>query len=145
MFFICLSAMCIILTACTPALLSDSNEFLKSFVGHEYLGFMGVIVTISLSSAYNINSDLNKIEEKAQTEIFSRTRADLKHSAFALIFALTAAFVEAIVKYSKPLANESWQSSLNSFVIVTVASSVMILIDLTTLGLEVRLTPRDAP
>ena len=51
----------ICVTAARPAWLSDSNGYLKEFLQHDFLGFMGVIITITLASASNLFIELNKL------------------------------------------------------------------------------------
>lgn len=113
-----------------PWMLSDANEFLNGFVNHEFLGFMGVIVTITLASAANLHIELNKLEDRLNATLFTRTRRDLRHSAFSLIAALIAAIILVILK---PILScgERAEAGLNGVAITILLASIMILIDLT--------------
>lgn len=131
------AATLVVLVAAAPWTISDANKFFKGFVNEQFLGFMGVVVTITLASAANINIELNKIEEKLGRTIFSRTKRDIKHSAFSLIGALISAIVLVILK---PLfdSGERAQAIMNGLAVAIILASVLILIDLTqaAFGLE---------
>lgn len=113
-----------------PSILGDSNRFLLGFVNENFLSFMGVVVTITIGSASNIYLELNKIEEKIQSSAFPRTKADIKHSVYALIASLSASVVLVVVKPLFPTADTS-TSILNGCAITIIIVAVTILIDLT--------------
>jgi hypothetical protein len=118
------------LSAVAPWVLSDNNAFLRSFVNHEFLSFMGVIVTITLASAANLFIEMNKLEEKVDEAVFRAAKNDVKHSAYTLVGALIASILLVIIK---PLVNcgPIAESLLNGVAITIIIFSVMILIDLT--------------
>lgn len=65
-----------------PWVFDDTNSFLKGFVNHEFLGFMGVIVTITLASAANLFIELNKLEEKIEWLFLVQLRSTLRTRHF---------------------------------------------------------------
>ncbi len=113
-----------------PWTLSDSNTFFAGFVGIGFLEFMGVVVTITLSSAANLFMEINKLEDKVDAAVFSRTKHNVKDSAYHLIGTLVASF--ALVA-TKPLfaAGQRTEAILNGFAVTIVLYGVLILIDLT--------------
>ena len=81
-----------------PCLLGDDNPFLAQFVNHEFLNFMGVIVTITLASTANIHIELRRKEKEQGEEFLIKTRAAVKKSAFSLVWALFLSIVLVVVK-----------------------------------------------
>jgi hypothetical protein len=122
----------IILSLCSPSALSDKNTFLKGFVNHELLSFLGVLVTITLASAANLHLTLNRLEENVGARVFTATRSAVKRSAYWLIgtLPLTLAIVVA-----KPMLIGGGQATTESLVngagLLAILFSVLILIDLT--------------
>lgn len=123
-------ALWIALTAAAPWTLSDRNSFLRGFVNEEFLGFMGVVVTITLASAANLYIELNRIEDQVDTSAFTKTKANVRHSAFALIGALVAALVLVVLK-PLLLCGERSGALLNGAALTIIIVSILILIDLT--------------
>jgi hypothetical protein len=128
-------AVCICIAAARPAWLSDSNEYLKTFLQHDFLEFMGVIVTITLASSATLFIELNKLEEKIGRRTFSSTKLQVKHSAFSLIGALVAT---VIITITKPIVinGERYEVAVNGLAILVVLFSVLILIDLTVAAFQ---------
>lgn len=118
------------LVAAAPWAISDANGFLKGFVNEEFLGFMGVVVTITLASAANLYIELNKLEDKLDVAIFTRSKADVRHSAYALIATLVASVVLVVVK---PLlmCGERIVAATNAVALTILIVAILILIDLT--------------
>lgn len=134
---ICSATLAAVLTAINPNILGDQNAFLLGFVNHEYLSFMGVLVTITLASTASIHIELNRYEEALGSEAFEKSRADLRHSAFTLILCLCAALLTVVVKPLGP-ANAYWQSGMNSAALVTIEISILIVADLTLAAFDLR-------
>ena len=126
-----------VLTAVVPFVLSDANNFLLNFVNHEYVSFMGVLVTITLASTASIHIELNRYEEALGAAAFERSRANLRHSAFALIASLCAALLTVVIKPLGP-ASSYWQSGVNGFALLTIESSILIVADLTLAAFDLR-------
>jgi hypothetical protein len=124
------SAAWLVIVVAQPWVLSDSNKFLQGFLDHEFLGFMGVVVTITLASSANLFIELNKLEEKFDFAAFPNTKRDVKTSAFTLIGTLIASVFIAI---AKPLviSGERSQAIVNGIAVTLIIFSVLILIDLT--------------
>lgn len=122
-------AVVVAVAAFAPWPLSDANDFLKSFVTHEFLAFMGVVVTITLASASNLYVEMNKLETENDRDIFKRSKQDVKDSAYALVGALVAALVVVLAKpwVGFGLHGEAF---MNGAALGVLGFSVMILIDL---------------
>jgi len=118
------------LVAAAPWTISDSNSFLKGFVNEEFLGFMGVIVTITLASAANLYIELNKLEDKLDEAAFQRSKADVRHSAYALMSTLVASVGLVVIK---PLlvCGERSAAATNGIALTILIAAIMIMIDLT--------------
>lgn len=118
------------LVAAAPWAISDANSFLKGFVNEEFLGFMGVVVTITLASAANLYIELNKLEDKLDEAAFQKSKADVRQSAYALVTTLVAAVVLVILK---PLlvCGERSAAAINGIALTVLIVAIMIMIDLT--------------
>ena len=113
-----------------PSWLSDENDFLKNFVNHELLAYLGVIVTITLASVANLFVSLLKIEEDRSAVIFRKTKRDLKHISIALICTLATALPLVVLKPVLPEV-EWLQALFNSLGIWLVIFSMLLLADAT--------------
>ena len=118
------------LVAAAPWTISDQNRFLKGFVNEQFLSFMGVVVTITLASAANLYIELNKLEDKIGQQVFIKTKADVRTSAYFLIGTLIASIVTVIMK---PLLDcgPRAEAGVNGVAITILILSIMVLIDLT--------------
>jgi hypothetical protein len=124
------SAAWLVIVVAQPWVLSDSNKFLAGFLDHEFLGFMGVVVTITLASSANLFIELNKLEEKLELAAFPQSKRDVKTAAFSLIGALVCSVFIAIVK-PLVISGERSQAIVNGIAVTLIIFSVLILIDLT--------------
>jgi hypothetical protein len=121
------------ITITHPSWLSDDNSFLKNFVNHELLAYLGVIVTITLASVANLFVSLLRIEEDRSSAIFVKTKKDLKHISIALIYTLAMALPLVLIKPVLP--DWDWVQALcNSVGVWLVLFSMLLLAD-TTLAL----------
>lgn len=125
-------ALYLVISLCTSWVLSDSNIFLKSFVGIEMLNFLGVVITITLASIANLHLQLNKWEEKIKKKAFSKTRSALKNSAYSLLVCMFFAFILCMIK---PLIlsvynSEMTASYINGAAVLTIIFSLIILLDI---------------
>lgn len=134
---VCSVATWIILSLSNPYVLSDENTFLKGFVNHEMLAFMGVLVTITLASAANLHLALNKIEEDGNAgtgkDPFARTRKSVRSSGTMLLWLLAGSIAIVV---AKPIGlhgvrNLGRESFFNGFALVLLVMAILILIDLT--------------
>lgn len=127
---ICWVALAAVIAVVRPELISDKNSFLKDFVNQEFLGFMGVVVTITLASAGNLFIELNKLEDRAEVSVFAKTKRSVKASAFSLIWSLVFALILVTVK---PLLGPSQgaQAIANAAALTTILFSILVLVDLT--------------
>jgi hypothetical protein len=133
--FICAVSVWIMLSLAAPWVMSDGNVFLKGFVNHELLAFLGVVVTITLASATNLHLELNKLEEQEQRLGFTGTRAAIKRSAISLVTMLMIAIVLTVAKplvvLPDPHQQQIGQSLFNGAALLIVLFNVLVLIDLT--------------
>jgi hypothetical protein len=120
----------VVVVAARPAWLSDSNEFLRNFVNHEYLNVLGVILAITLASLSQAHLTLNRIEEQRGYEFLGETRREIKEAAFWLIALFVAGFIIAL---AKPLActSETSTAIANALAIFILTMYVLILVDIT--------------
>lgn len=127
-----LAAWLIVSLAAPWALGDTKNSFLKNFVNHEMLSFLGVVVTITLASTASLHIELNKLEEAAGGRVFMKTRARIHMSAYALIWALV--FAVGLVT-SKPLfgETETATSLVNGAAILIILFNILVLADITKL------------
>lgn len=115
---------------CPRWLSDDGNTFLCNFVNHEFLSFLGVIVTITLASAANLHLEFNRIDDLSQSEAFTAARSAIKAYTVMLIVLFAGSF--ALVLF-KPIFGIGAQQSagFNSAAIVVVVLNILALADLT--------------
>jgi len=131
---ICAVAVWIILSLAVPWVLADTNPFLKGFVNHKLLFFLGVIVTITLASAANLHIELNKTEEAAGQSGVVNTRASIKRSARWLVATLIVAVLVVLIKpliAPDPVVHQTAASLLNGAALLIILADILVLIDLT--------------
>lgn len=136
MIFIILNGFLLLISIKEPSYLSDRNDFLKDFINHNLLNFLGIIITITLASTANIYSELTKKEQLAGSEIFTGTKHRVKQSAISLIACLALAVV---VVFSKSFSNDSqiFQSICNSLGLSLIAWGILIILDITKLSFKI--------
>jgi len=138
--FACAVSVWLILSLATPWVLADSNTFLKNFVNHEMLAFLGVVVTITLASATNLHFVLNGLEEREQRRGFWKARAAIRRSATSLIVMLLMAIALTVAKplvvAATPTSGVS-ASLFNGAALLIVLFNVLVLIDLTQAAFQV--------
>lgn len=122
-------AIVLTLSAFAPWPLSDRNEFLESFVTHEFLSFMGVVVTITLASAGNLHVEMNKLEVAKGRDLFTGSKKDVSDSAYALVGSLIAAVVVVLVKPWIGFGIHG-ESFMNGAALGVLGFAIMIMIDL---------------
>lgn len=81
-----------------PEWISDSNDFLKRFVGEQLLSALGVILAINLASLAQLHLALNKLEEQRGSRFLDGARAEIRSSARWMIGLFIAAIVIVTVK-----------------------------------------------
>jgi hypothetical protein len=122
----------IVSTIATPALLSDTNIFLASFIGSEFLGVLGVILAITLASSAQLHLAFNQIEEhyKASGGL-APTRASVRSDTYALIVLFLIAVVLVIAKAALATALPWAQSLFNGAALLVLLWNVLLLLSLT--------------
>lgn len=120
-----------------PEWLSNENDFLNSFVGHEFLGILGVILAITLASLSQAHLSLNRIEEKKGEEIFDETRRELKNVSCWLIGFFVSGFIAVLIK---PIVcvNQTAEAIINGFSVFVLLMYVLILTDITTAIFDIK-------
>lgn len=134
--FMAVAAVAICVSVAMPSVLSDANGFLKDFVGSQLLGFLGVVVTITLASAANLHFELNKLEVDQKKRGFVKTRAAIQQSAAWLIGLLVLAIALLVIKSSLG-SDPTAQSLANSGALLIVLFNVLVLIDLTQMAFQI--------
>jgi hypothetical protein len=134
--FMAVAAVIVCVSVATPATLSDANGFLKDFVGSQLLGFLGVVVTITLASAANLHFELNKLEAERQKRGFVKTRGAIRQSAAWLIGLLLLAIALLVIKPALG-SNQTVQSLANGGALLIVLFNVLVLIDLTQMAFKI--------
>jgi hypothetical protein len=126
------AAMSVAIAASRPEWVSDENAFMKSFVNHELLALLGVILAITLASIASIHLEFNKIEERYNKVGLTKSRANLKSNAYWLISLFSAAVV---VVATKPILSGGVvaQALANMFGMLILLWHLLILISLTKL------------
>lgn len=119
-----------------PWVLSDQNDFLKQFMNHEFLSFMGVVVTITLASTANIHISLRRKEETlGDDSLFAGTRARVKSSAFSLIWAMFFSVLLVVVKPLLP-PNIYLEALANAAGLAIILWGILIILDITKLSFK---------
>lgn len=127
----------VFLVFCHPHYVSDQgNVFLKNFVNHEFLSFLGVIVTITLASAANLHLEFNRIERDTG-ETFAEARGAIKSYAILLIVMFAGAFALVLLK---PVfgGGPMESAAFNAASITVVLLNIMSLADLTLAVFKIR-------
>ena len=137
------AAISVTMTAVSPVPLSDKNSFLAGFVTHEFLSFMGVVVTITLASAAHLFVEMNKLEDRHDREIFPEAKGDVRDSAYALVGALVASVIVVVVKPWLAPFGDRGETAANCTALAIMAFSIFIMIDLVQAAFN--LDPRKLP
>lgn len=130
--YICSISVWILLTFIKPWVLSDQNVFLKGFINHELLSFLGLIVAITIGSVANIHLELNKLEEQVKKEVFTKTRNSIKKSIYWMIGILIASLVIVLAKpvFVAISNNHSTESFFNGAGLLAILFNILVLIDI---------------
>lgn len=114
---------------CAPWLLDDRNDFLKQFVGSDFLATLGFILTVTLASSANLHLELNKIEAETGAE-FKKTRKSVAASAYSLMVIFCLAIVIVVIKPLLPKFPPN-RAVINSLALVCIYFNISVLLDLT--------------
>jgi len=125
------------LTICIPEFLA-TNAFLSDFIGHEVLGILALIATVTIASAANIHLAFNRLEEKAdKLGAFASARKEVNDSAIALVYLFLMTVGMLIVRAISE--DVYWVSFWNGASLIILLVNMFVLIDLTLAIFE--LTP----
>lgn len=129
--FISLTSVLFIFSIVTPWALDSDNSILDNFISQGgLLSFLGVLVTITLAWTANLHLELNKMENKVNSEVFKKTRQAIKKSSYSMIISLVVAIVLISVKSLFPDTGIS-QAMVNSLNLLLVFFDILVLIDIT--------------
>lgn len=119
----------------SPAMLSDSNTFLKSLVGPDLLAVLGIMVTITLGSAASIHFELNKLEERQGSPgKFPKARKALHRSVYSLLFLFVSAVALLVTKGGLPPRDTIGQALVNGGALLIVLFNALVLFDITRMA-----------
>lgn len=96
--FVCLATTMVVSSLIYPDTLSDKNTFLKNFVNHEMLSFVGVCISITLAYIMQIHVGLNQLESVERPNLFPRSREILRKSVIVLISIFSFTFAVCVLK-----------------------------------------------
>lgn len=128
-------AFMVMVTVKAPWILGDSNNFLEGFVNHEFLNFMGIVVTITLASTASLHIELKKLEKEAGKEFLVRTKRAVRNSAYSLICAMLLSVVLVVVKPLLP-SSETAAAFANSCALALILWGVSVIYDITRLAFK---------
>lgn len=112
--------------------LSDENKALSSFVEHELIATMGVILAITLASITQLHLTFNKIEEDYKKKgALSKTRAGVRSAAYGLIALFFGASFLALGKTSIAGSDHFLHALFNGASLVLLLWTLLILIAIT--------------
>ncbi|MFT6531666.1 MAG: hypothetical protein ACJASC_001208 [Limimaricola cinnabarinus] len=113
-----------------PDWVSDENAFLREFIDHDYLSFLGLVLTITVASLSQLHLSLDKLKSQLATEEIDPIRREIKHSAVVMIM-LFAASLLLIVAKPIILDIESAAAIINSACIFFIIFYLLVLSDIT--------------
>lgn len=129
----------IYLAVCTahPMIISDNNKFLENFVGHDFLSFLGLFLTIAIASLSQLHLSVGKMQDKLGKEGVDDIRDEIKSSAVYLIGCFVASLILVV---TKPLIAETdtLQAFFNGAALLSIALYLLILIDITMAIFDIR-------
>ncbi len=134
---ICAATLVVVIAACRPEWLSDTNDFLHNFVNHELLGLLGIIMTITLASAASLHLEFNKIEERFKQRGLKKTRHGVTQDAFCLIGLF---FISVLIVVIKPIVGhgEVAEAVFNGAALVILLWNILILVEITQLAFAIQ-------
>lgn len=99
----------------------------------DFIGLMGVIVTITIASAANTHMAIRQIEASAKKKFLSRTRKSVEKSVISLLITMLTSLAIVILK-GWPEISPLWQSLINVLSVITIIFGLLVLLDLTRLA-----------
>lgn len=119
----------LILACWYPSLIANNN-FLQSFITHEVINFLGVIVAITFASVENIHLYLSKIEaEFEKKEPFKAVRKEINENMYLMVGGLIVSIGLLVWKGFFP-DSESISTAVYGLHLVIIGAYVFALIDI---------------
>lgn len=124
-----------VLTIVHPTILAK-NQFLDSFVSHEILALLIIILTITLASVGNIHLTISRLtarfNNKSEGELAATSaRAELNSSAWSLLWSFVVCVSILLIKGSFTKIDHI-VSIANGFALIILAFNMMVLHDIYT-------------
>lgn len=113
-----------------PEWIGDCNEFLYSFINHEYLNILGVILAITLASLSQLHLSIGRLKSKIGEQGVKEIRSEIKSSAVWLIIGFIVGLVAVVIK---PLLGDYTTSAatINAICLWILLFYILVLADIT--------------
>jgi small basic protein len=139
-----------VLTICQPGALAN-NTFLGSFVSHEIMAFLIVVLTITFASVANIHLQITNMvrslsapeaQRRVETELAAPLRREINSSSWLLFWAFVVCALALVLKGQFP-ENAYVVSFVHATAIVVTTINAIVLYDIhqTIFALAPALTP----
>lgn len=86
-----------------PDYLSDENQFLKGFVGSDFISFMGVVMTLSVGLLAQLFLNVGKLREKLPDESIKEIYGEIRNTAHHIVCSF---FTSCLIVFLKSLSSE---------------------------------------
>ena len=107
----------------------EKNEFLTEFIRSYFLPFLGIVVTITLTSVTSLHLEVNRLEDR-RAQSFPQTKRSIRRSGFSLIISL---LVGLVIVVSELFIGRypTWSSLLFVWAVLVILFDICVLWDLT--------------
>lgn len=125
------------LTFYAPTFLG-SNEFLKTFVSHEILAFLIIILTITFGSVANIHLSISRAQtnivdaearKRIEEQFAKPLREETQSSAWMLFWAIIVCVIALFIKGSWP-SNNYVLSGVHGIAVLVLITNAIVLYDI---------------
>ena len=119
-----------------PQWLSDENPFLRDFMDHDFLSFMGIILTLSLGFVVQIRFIINRLKPLLGQRAVDTVAYELRSTVRFLVGIFGSSFLIALTKpvFATTAVLEAWFNGIGIILILffflIVYDIVMALVDL---------------
>ena len=124
--FVSLTAACI---AYPNLAVNEKTRLLTEFVGSYFLPFLGIVVTVTLSSVTKLHLEVNRLEYQKKRH-FPQTKKSIRRSGYSLVISL---FIGFLLVIAAPFIDHDpmWLSLLSVWAMLIILFNILILWDLT--------------